>query len=270
MGIKPLLGRTFLASDTPRPETPASVIILGYDLWQRRFNADRGIVGKTVRLSRFPPLTVVGVMPPGIRFLPSPTDAAEPNYVVNAFVDYWSPAGLALESKERNWNVIGRLRDGVTLRQAQAELTAIAARQGQVDPDLKGITVKAHPLTAELNRDGDQLLLPLSGAVILILFIACGNVAGLLLIRGLQRQQEYAVRCASGAGRAQFFRQVLTESLLLAFCGAVFGAGAVTGIVKLLKAFGGVAIPRLDAVKIGWPVLVFCLGSAVLSAAVAG
>jgi len=270
IGVKPLLGRAFLSADTPRPETRASVVILGYDLWQRRFHGDRGIVGKTVRLSRVPPLTVVGVMPPGIRFLPSPTDAAEPNYDVNALVDYWSPAGLALESKERSWNVIGRLRDGVTLRQAQAELTAIAARQAQADPDLKGITVKARLLTAELNRDSDQLLLPLSGAVILILFIACGNVAGLLLVRGLQRQQEYAVRCALGAGRAQLFRQVLTESLLLAFCGAVFGAGAVTRIVKLLKAFGGVAIPRLDAVKIGWPVLVFCLGSAVLSAAVAG
>src|SRR5437667_3388399 len=270
IGVKPLLGRAFLPADTPRPENPASAVILGYDCWQRSFHGDRGIVGNTIRLSRFPPLTVVGVMPPGIRCLPSPTDAAEPNYDVNALVDYWRPAGLALESKQRNWNVIGRLRDGVTLRQAQAELTAIAARQAQTDPDFKGITVKAHPLTAELNRDGDQLLLPLSGAVILILFVACGNVAGLLLVRGLQRQQEYAVRCALGAGRAQLVRQVLTESLLLAFCGAVFGAGAVTGIVKLLKAFGGVAIPRLDAVKIGWPVLVFCLGSAVLSAAVAG
>ena len=88
----------------------------------------------------------IDVMPPGIRFLPSPSDAAEPNYDVNALVDYWSPPGLALESKERSWNVIGRLRDGVTLRQAQAELTAIAARQAQADPDLKGITVKAHPL----------------------------------------------------------------------------------------------------------------------------
>ena len=270
IGIKPLLGRAFLSADTPRPGTRAAAVILGYDLWQRRFHGDRGIVGKTVRLSRFPPLTVVGVMPPGIRFLPSPTDAAEPNYDVNALVDYWSPAGLALESKERNWNVIGRLRDGVTLRRAQAELTAIAARQAQVDPDLKGITVKAHPLTAELNRDGDQLLLPLSGAVFLILFIACGNGAGLLLARGLQRRHDYVVRCALGAGRAQLFRQVLTESLLLAFCGAVFGAGAATGIVKLLKAFGRVAIPRLDAVMIGWPVLVFCFGSAVLSAAIAG
>ena len=84
MGIKPLLGRAFLPSDTPRPETPASVIILGNDLWQRRFNADRAILGKTVRLSRFPPLTVVGVMPPGIRFLPTPTGAAEPQPHQNA------------------------------------------------------------------------------------------------------------------------------------------------------------------------------------------
>jgi putative ABC transport system permease protein len=270
IGIKPLLGRTFLPSDTPRPETPASVTLLSYGVWQRCFHGDADIVGKTVLLSRFPPLTVVGVMPPGIRFLPAPTDAAAPNYDLDAMVDYWAPAALAAESKEPNWNVVGRLRTGVTVKQAQAELSAIAARQARASPDFKDITAKVQPLTSELNRTGERLLLPLSGGVFLVLLIACGNFCGLLLVRGLQRQQEYAVRSSLGAPRARLFRQVLTESLLTAFLGSAVGIGAAAGIVSLLKAIGGVAIPRLDVVTVGWPVLFFCFGSSVLAALLAG
>ena len=270
MGIKPLLGRAFLPSDTPRAETSASVIILGYDLWQRRFNADRAILGKIVRLSRFPPLTVVGVMPPGIRFLPVPNCAAEPNYDVNAMVDYWAPAGLSIESKDRNWNVIGRLHNGSTVRQAQSELTAITARQANADHDFDGITARLQLLTAAFNSDGRRVLLPLLGAVALVFLIACENVAGLLLARGLQRQQEYAVRCALGARRVQLFRQVLTESLLLALAGGALGVVLAVVLAHRLKAIGGFAIPRLDAVTAGGPVLAFCFGSAVVSAMIAG
>ena len=103
-----------------------------------------------------------------------------------------------------------------------------------------------------------------------MLLIACGNVAALLLVRGLQRQQEYAVRSALGMGRVALFRQVSTESLLLAVLGGTFGVGLAFGVVKLFKLIGGHAIPRLDAVTTGWPVLAWGLGTAILAAVLAG
>ena len=205
VGLQPAMGRTFLESETGAK--PASVIILGYDLWQRKFNGDPKIIGKTIRISRWDtPPTVIGVMPPGVRFLPSPANAQEPNYNVNALVDFWIPApSKPAELKEPFWNVVGRLESGTTLHQAQAELTVIARRQAQADHDFDGITPRVQSLTAEMNRDGRRILLPLLGAAALVLLIACGNAAALLLVRGLQRQQEYAVRSALGVGRVGAF-----------------------------------------------------------------
>jgi putative ABC transport system permease protein len=270
IGLQPAIGRAFQDSDVMANAPP--VIILGYDLWQRRFNGDPGVIGKTVRVSRRDtPPTVIGIMPRGVRFLPSPGAAKEPNYNVNAQVDFWTtgainPNGL----KQPNWNVVGRLQSGITPDAAQAELALITARQAQADREFEGFTAQTQSLTAEMNSAGRRILLPLLGAAALVLLIACGNVAALLLVRGLQRQQEYAVRCALGAGRAALFRQVSTESLLLALLGGVLGVGLAFGAVKLFKLIGGHAIPRLDAVTTGWPVLACGLGAAVFAALLAG
>src|SRR6266566_8262124 len=115
--------------------TTAPVIILGYNMWQRKFNGDPRIVGKTIRISRRDTSpTVIGVMPPGIRFLPSPSNAQEPNYDVNAQVDYWIPARPSpARLKQPDWDVVGRLQSGTDLNQAQTELSVIAARQAQAD-----------------------------------------------------------------------------------------------------------------------------------------
>ena len=268
-GLQPLLGRTFVESEAKA--TSPAVIILGYDLWQRKFNGDPNIIGKTVRLSRQDsPPTVIAVMPPGVRFLPSPADSQEPNYNVNALVDFWipvtpSPARL----KEAEWDVVGRLGSGVTPHRAQEELTVIAARQAQAEHDFEGVVPRVQSLTAELNRDGSRILLPLLGAAALVLLIACGNVAALLLVRGLQRQQEYAVRSALGIGRVALFRQVSTEGLVLALLGGALGVGLAFGTVTVFKSIGGHAIPRLDAVTTGWPVLACSLGLAGLAAILA-
>jgi putative ABC transport system permease protein len=269
-GLQPVLGRTFLESETGATAAPA--IILGHALWQRKFNGDPHIIGKTIRMSRRDtPPTVIGVMPPGVRFLPSPTNAQEPNYNVNALVDFWIPVTPnPARLKAPQWDVVGRLRLGTTLKQAQGELAVIAARQGQADHDFEGIAPQVQSLTDELNRDGRRILLPLLGAAALVLLIACGNAAALLLVRGLQRQQEYAVRSALGMGRVALFRQVSTESLLLAGLGGALGVGLAFGVVKLFKLIGGHAIPRLDAVTTGWPVLAWGLGSAVSAAVLAG
>jgi putative ABC transport system permease protein len=269
-GLQPALGRAFLESETGNATAP--VIILGYELWKRKFNGDPHIVGKTIRLSRTDTSpTVIGVMPPGIRFLPSPANAQEPNYNVNALVDYWLPARPdPARLKDPEWDVVARLRDGATLKTAQGELAIITARQAQAEHAFEGFTPLVESLTDESNRDGRRILLPLLGAATLVLLIACGNAAALLLVRGLQRQQEYAVRSALGMGRMALLRQVSTESLMLALVGGGFGVGVAFGVVKLFKLIGGHAIPRLDAVTAGWPVLGCGLGSAVLAAVLAG
>ncbi|HKQ73888.1 MAG TPA: ABC transporter permease [Blastocatellia bacterium] len=269
-GLEPHLGRVFMDSDTVANAPP--VIILGNDLWRRRFNGDPNIIGKTIRISRRDtPPTIIGVMPPGIRFLPAPAVAQEPNYNVNAQVDFWVPAAPDPNRlKQPIWNVVGRLQSGTALDGAQAELAVIAARQAQADRDFEGVTAKLQSLAAEMNRDGRRILLPLLGAAALVLLIACGNVAALLLVRGLGRQQEYAVRCALGAGRMALFRQVSTESLLLALLGGAFGVGLALGVVRLFKLIGGYAIPRLDTVTTGWPLLACGFGAATLAALLAG
>jgi putative ABC transport system permease protein len=269
VGVQPMLGRAFVERDTV---PPAAVIILGYDCWQRRFNGDRAILGKTIRMSRRDtPPTVVGIMPPGVRFLPSPTASQEPNYNVNAAVDFWMPgAPNPQRLKQSMWDVVARLNPGVTREQGQAELAVLSARQAQDDHDLDGRAPRLQPLMAEMNRDGRRVLLPLFGAAALVLIIACGNTAALLLVRGLQRQQEYAVRTALGVGRAALFRQVSVESASVALIGGTAGVGLALGIVKVFKSIGGHAIPRLDAVTIGWPLLACGFGSALFAALLAG
>jgi putative ABC transport system permease protein len=209
-------------------------------------------------------------MPPGVRFLPAPGASQEPNYNLNAMVEYWVPGTVNPKGlKDRVFNVVVRLKDGFALSQAQVELSAMAARLGQSDRDLDGFTPRLVSLTAELNRDGRGILLPLLGAAALVLLIACGNVAALLLVRGLQRQQEYAVRSAMGMGRWGLLRQVSAEALLLASAGGVLGAGLAIAVVKVLQAIGGHAIPRLDSVTTGWTVLAWGFGTAVAAAVLA-
>src|ERR1700674_2195016 len=270
MGLQPVLGRGFEESDIGTG--PVKVILLGYDFWKRTFNGDPQIIGKTVRISRWEvPPTVIGVMPPGIRFLPSPGAAKEPNYNVNAAVDFWMRVGPDPKYlKDPYWNIVARLRDGAGLQQAQGELTVLSAREAQAEHAFDGITPQVESLTSEMNLDGRRILFPLLGAAALVLLIGCGNAAALLLVRGLQRQQEYAVRSAMGMGRIALLRQVSTESLLLALLGGAFGVGLASGVVKLFKLIAGHAIPRLDGVTAGWAVLAWGLGAAVLAAVFAG
>jgi putative ABC transport system permease protein len=270
-GLKPVLGRAFGEADAAGTATPG--ILLGYDLWQRRFDGDPDIVGKTVRLSRMPERTVIGVMPPDVRFLPVPGVAAEPNYDVNAKVDFWMPIPRNAPAAQRafqRWNIIARLRDGATLSDAQTELAVVTARQAQAAPAFAGIAASVEPLATTLNAAGERLLLPLLAAAALVLLISCSNAAALLLVRGLQRRHEYGIRSAMGAGRVALFRHVISESLLLALLGGALGVGLAFAAVQAFKSIAGSAIPRLDAVAVGWPIVAFGLGSALLACLVAG
>jgi putative ABC transport system permease protein len=270
MGLKTALGHGFDDSDFGQGHVKS--ILLGYEFWQRAFGGDRQIIGKTVRISRWESSPVViGVMEPGVRFLPSPEAAKEPNYDVNATVDLWVPADPDPKYlKDPYWNVVGRLRDEVSPQRGQQELAALTATEARGDKQFEGFSPQLEPLTDEMNRDGRRILLPLLGASALVLLIACGNAAALLLVRGLQRQQEYAVRIAMGMGRIGLLRQVLTESLLLALLGGALGVGLAVCAVSLFNAIAGHAVPRLDGVTAGWAVLGWGLGLAVLAAFFSG
>jgi putative ABC transport system permease protein len=266
MGLKTVLGHGFDDSDFGQRHSKS--ILLGYEFWQRVFGGDKQIIGKTVRISRWEGSPVViGVMEPGVRFLPSPGAAKEPNYDVNATVDMWVPADPDPKNlKDPGWDVVGRLRDGVTPQHGQQELAALTANEASAEKQFEGFSPQLEPLTDEMNRDGRRILLPLLGASALVLLIACGNVAALLLVRGLQRQQEYAVRIAMGMGRIGLLRQVLMESLLVALLGGALGVGLAICAVKFFKLIAGHAVPRLDGVTAGWAVLGWGLGLAVLAA----
>ena len=270
MGLKTAMGRGF--DDSDFGQGPVKSIVLGYEFWQRVFGGDEQIIGKTVRISRWTVSPVViGVVEPGVRFLPSPGASKEPNYDVNATVDFWVPAALDPKHlKDPGWNVVGRLRDGATMQRGQQELAVLTAREASEEKQFEGFAPQLEPLTDEMNRDGSRILLPLLGAAALVLLIACGNAAALMLVRGLQRQQEYAVRIAMGMGRTGLLRQVLTESLLLAMLGGGFGVELAVCAVKLFKVIAGHAVPRLDGVTAGWAVLGWGLGLAVLAALFAG
>jgi putative ABC transport system permease protein len=272
LGVQPVLGRVFEASEASRPKVPPTAIVLGHELWVRQFNSDPGILGRTVQLSRMPaPLPVVGVMPPGLRFLPDPAAAAEPNYDVNAFVDFWlAVAPDETQIRNRGWNAVSRVREGASLADAQRELAALAVTQVQADARLAGLTIQVRPVQEDANRDARSLLLPLFGFVALLFFVACVNVAGLFVARGLQRDREYAMRAAMGASRVRLFRQVITESALVALLGAVVAAVLATGMVSLFKAIGGQAVPRADMVGVGWPVFAFGFAAALVAAIVSG
>jgi putative ABC transport system permease protein len=269
MGLRPVLGRGFAEQDFV--QGPVKVILLGYEFWQRTFNGDPQIIGKTIRISRWDvPPTIIGVMPPGARFLPSPGTAKEPNYNVNALVDFWGPSDPNPQRmKEPDWNVVARLKDGATQQQGRGELAVLTAREAQSEKQFEGFVPQLQSLTDEMNQGGRGILFPLLGAAVLVLLIGCGNAAALLLVRGLQRQQEYAVRTAMGMGRVALLRQVSIESLLLALVGGVFGVGLAVGIVRVFKLIAGHAIPRLDNVTAGWAVLAWGLGAAVLASMLA-
>jgi putative ABC transport system permease protein len=208
--VSPQLGRTFTANeDTPDEEW---VVILGHNLWQRNFGGDANIIGRKIMLNSRA-RTVVGVMPPGFRF----PDTAE----------LWAPLALTTKTFTRNDHgllSIARLKDGVTLGEAQAEMQNIAARIEQQNPITnEGLGVKVNSLHDVLTGDYREALLILLAVVGCVLLVACVNVANLLLARASARQKEFALRAALGASRWRIMRQLLVESLLLALVGGVVG-----------------------------------------------
>ena len=264
LGASPLLGRTFNADERSRPG--AQVAVLGYPLWVTRFGSDATIVGRTIQLNG-QTNTVVGVMPPGVGLTLRHGNATKP-------ADVWLPAVFTAEARTprgRGWSAIARLKPGVPIEQARAELQTIASGLAVEFPAFdKNWTTQVVALRDEMTGEVKPALMVLAGAVSFVLLIACANVANLLLARGARRQQEIAVRSAIGAGRGRVIRQLLTESLFLAALGGIAGLGVAFWTLKGLMALSPVDISGIGHVGLSYPVLAFTAAVSLLTAVLAG
>ena len=259
LGVQPELGRAFVRTE----ETPGTgpVVILGHDLWQRRFAGNRAIIGQTVTMSGRNCI-VIGVMPAGFYFLNTQIKAWLPLQLDPT--TEWRKSGRFLRS-------VARLKPGVTLQQAQAELDGIGKQLEIAYPDYnKGWGVNLVPMHEQIVGDIRPVLLVLLAAVAFVLLIACANVANLLLSRAASRRKELALRAALGADRMRLIRQMLTESMVLAMMGGVLGVLLAYWGIELLVAFAPDNIPRLHEITIDPRVLAFTFGISLLTGLVFG
>jgi putative ABC transport system permease protein len=263
LGVAPLLGRTF----TPEEDQPgaAPVAVLSYDYWRRRFGGDPSIVGQSAEFGRGS-RQVIGVMPPGFRFIPEQR--------IGGKADIWEP--LAFDKQRDAMHIIeggvfGRLKPGVSIEQSRAELDLILRRFAQAHPQLPpGLEVRVTPLAERLVGHWRLGLLTLFGSVGFVLLIACANVANLLLARAGMRQKELAIRAALGAGRKRLIRQMLTESLLLSVLGGTAGLLLALWGVKALVAFTPESLLVLKLSDIDKTALGFTFLATLLTGIVAG
>ncbi|HEV2298352.1 MAG TPA: ABC transporter permease [Candidatus Acidoferrales bacterium] len=253
LGVQPLAGRAFATGEDAKGKD--HVAILSYAFWQRRFAGHLDALGKEVRLNS-EPYTVIGVMPQWFNF--------------PAATDLWFPFDMTqplVHERGSHWaNAIGRVKDGVTIEQARADLLTVSARLNKEyrGPDDQDIHSLVFPLKDRLVGNSESQLLILLGAVALVLLVACANIANLLLARSTGRQREMAVRAALGAGRWRLARQMLTESILLSLGGAVLGLlGAYWG-VSLLQTAKTLPIPQVNPVGVDGRVLLFTVAVSVL------
>ena len=257
MGVQPILGRLF------RPEedqlNAAPVALIGYDIWQNHFGGDRAAVGKTIPING-KQVTIVGVMPKGWRF--------------PEVCDIWMPLQMDEKDHPRGnffLDCIGKVKKGVSIEQARAELEAITARIAVQHPETNtGIGVHVTPFREEMVRNFKTLTLLVMGAVLFVHLIACANVANLLLARGATRAKEIGIRLALGASRPQIVRQLLAESIVLGLVGSALGLLlAVWGVDLMVSALPN-EVPFWIHFDFDWRVFSFALGIGAVSSLLFG
>lgn len=255
LGVQPFLGRVISKQDDS-PGAPA-VLMLSYGLWQRVFGADPNIIGKETTLNNSK-ATVVGVMPRGFAFPPGQTDTTEAWSALQLDPNHINPGG-------HNYDVLGRLAPGVTLAKARAEMSRLVARWGEsASPNHHVFAPTQHypsmySFYDEVVGGVRKAMLFLLGAVVLVLLIACVNVANLLLARSESRQREIAIRRAIGASTLDLTKQFVLEGSVLALTGAVLGICVAWGSLQLIESANAGSIPRATEISLDLPVLLFTL-----------
>jgi len=269
LGAVPQIGRLFGPQDFALGFAP--VIVISDGLWRRSFGADPNILGRTLRLDS-DPYTIVGVLPPGFHH-PGPTVAGDVEVYVTAGFSA-APGPPPARSTRFLPVAIGRLKQGITLEQAQARLTAMS-NQLRDDfatdyPPQAQWTIQIQPLQESLVGNVRPMLLVLLGAVVLIVFIVSLNIANLLLARASARQQEMAVRVALGANKSRVVRQMLTESMILSVIGGVAGVITAFAALRFILRLVPANIPRISEVSIDWMVLSFALAVSIVTGVIFG
>jgi predicted permease len=262
LGVPAMLGRTFAEGDD-RPGHD-QLLVLSHALWLRRFGGDRSVIGRTLSLEDRA-YTIVGVMPPAFRFAPFWITRAE----------VWTPLSLDRRVNDRggrSLRLFGRLKGGVTVAQAQAEMSAIAGRLAAAYPQTNtNISITVRPLLDKVVSGIRPTLLALMAMVTFVLLIACANVANTLLARASGRQREIALRTAMGASRARVIRQLLTESVLLAILGAAAGVVlSFWGVKWLLAVLPAGSLPRQQEITIDLRVLGAALAATLFAGVITG
>ena len=253
LGISPLYGRAF-RSDEDRPGA-APVAMISYDLWQRRFAGDRSAVGKNLIFDG-KNYVVIGIAPPGFQ--------------LSGEADVFTPLGQSTDPRMQNRKaafikVVARLAPGVTLNQAQEEISLINRRLAREYPRSDGgVRMLVRPFMQDLVKDVRGTLWLLLSAVGLVLFIACVNIASLFLTRAVSRERELAMRVALGAGRGRLIRQCMTESAVLGLCGGLMGIVAAAVSLHPFVALWPDTLPRANEIHLDWRVLCFAIGISLL------
>jgi len=257
LGVQPLLGRLY-TPDEDQIDHPAHVLVLSYSLWQRRFGGDKDILSKTVLMDGVK-TNIIGVMRPDFLFVDDRSEFLAPILINH----------VQLRGTARYLMVVGRLKPGVSIQQAQSDLEPISQQLAKEYPrDMdhgKPWMVRVQTIREGLFGFMSRPLLLLQGAVGLVLLIACANVAALLLARASSRQTEVAIRAALGASRGRILRQFLTESVMLALLGCIAGVFLAWAGVRALVALAPPFFPRLHEVSIDGRVLLFSAGISLLT-----